>query len=446
MEKKYLSVNDLPLFEGKVEEFIFDANQKFRFQLGIKSNLLKRAFWEKGVDVVTWKDRNGRFKWHAIGENKSLRFRDTMSYLTRESTRKLTNSKAETKKMLSKAGISTPAGILVKKHDIEKISSWYDGLPENSILVAKPVDGTSGKDVYPYIRSKDELLHSVSCIQADNIVIEEYVHGYDTRILVVGGKAIAAQKRYSAFVIGDGVSSVSKLIEEKNKIRATLPYFRIYPIVVDDITLKLLDEQGFHLNDLPKKGERLTLKRVANIGAGGENQEIFDKMHPGFIEIAEKCWHAFPHVTHCGIDLLSSDITQSPESQKWAVIEVNVNCDLPIHHFPYEGKAYNVSKSVADYLLSDHKDTQKIAVSGSFVLTRHDNVFLNIIVKNAVAMGINGFCQKEKDSIVKFVFEGSDVALKRLLAVIVKGSPRSNVISMSRTQVPVVVYNGFVIK
>lgn len=446
MEEKYFSVNDLPAYKGKVEKFVFDSRQEFRFQLGVKSNLLKRAFWEKNIDVITWKDKNGKFKWHAIGENKTLRFRDTMSYLTKESTRRITNSKAETKKLLSKADISTPAGILVKKNDKQKISSWYDSLPENTVLVAKPVDGTSGKDVYPFLRGKDELLHAVNCIQSENIVIEEYIYGYDTRILVVGGKAIAAQKRYPAFVIGDGVSSILKLVEEKNIIRATLPYFRMYPIIIDDITLKLLRENDFLPEDIPKKGERVILKRVANIGAGGENEEVFEKMHPGFIEIAERCWHAFPNVTHCGVDLLSIDIADSPENQKWAVIEVNVNCDLPIHHFPYYGQAYNVSKSVADYLLPNQEEVQRVAISGTIMVTKFDKKFLNIIVKNAVAMGISGFCQEKEAFSIKFVCEGSEAALRRLLAIMVKGSSGANVISISHSQEPASGCNGFFIK
>ncbi len=79
----------------------------------------------------------------------------------------------------------------------------------------------------PWSRCCDQSLHTrAGCgayesarEQGDAIVVEKFAPGDDYRLLVVGGKLVAAARREPAHVIGDGLHTVSQLVELVNQIR-----------------------------------------------------------------------------------------------------------------------------------------------------------------------------------------------------------------------------------
>ena len=48
------------------------------------------------------------------------------------------------------------------------------------------------------------------------MIVEKYAPGHDYRLLVVGGRVVAAARREPAHVVGDGVHSVRELVDQAN--------------------------------------------------------------------------------------------------------------------------------------------------------------------------------------------------------------------------------------
>ena len=55
---------------------------------------------------------------------------------------------------------------------------------------------------------------------ADGVIVESYIKGEDHRILVIGGKLVAAARRRPAHVTGDGAKQHPQLDREENVTRA----------------------------------------------------------------------------------------------------------------------------------------------------------------------------------------------------------------------------------
>ena len=85
-------------------------------------------------------------------------------------------------------------------------------------VVVKPDVGNHGNGSTINITDLDQLKKAFQVAQSihPHVIVEEYVKGFDFRLLVINGKLVAAAKREPAHVIGDGISSIKNLIQETN--------------------------------------------------------------------------------------------------------------------------------------------------------------------------------------------------------------------------------------
>ncbi|MGP5307791.1 acylphosphatase [Vreelandella alkaliphila] len=413
-----------------------DRNYK-DFRLPINSNRLmsRREAFSRGMSVSTWKNNSGSARWSISGPNRSLVFRENMPPSTSQSTRSLTNDKERTKKRLLKSGVSVPAGIRIKSVDTDAALKWFDSLGGSSLVVVKPFNGSGGKGVTSAIGTKSEMLSALSCLEDVDVVLEEHIHGYDYRLLVVDGVYKCAIKRDPAHVVGDGFSTIESLVEQKNKLRLYNPYNGKYPIKLDDVALQRIMKKGFRRTSILNFGEKLYLQDIANIGAGGDSENVTNEVHPDFIEIAERVYSSFSDLAFCGLDLITQDISQPAASQRYAVVEVNANCDFAIHHFPTKGEVYNAAGAILDALFPESSlapiFTKKIRVNGKV----QGVGFRKWFWRQAVIRSLNGFVSNHDDGSVFAVVQGSLSAIDDLVRISNKGSERSIVRSIEIEEV-----------
>src|SRR5699024_11855069 len=76
--------------------------------------------------------------------------------------------------------------------------------------------------------------------------------------------------RATANVIGDGQSTIKQLIKEKNKIRKLNPYLAAKPIQIDDDIKRNLQKLGMTEQSILEKGEKVFLRTLSNLSAGGD--------------------------------------------------------------------------------------------------------------------------------------------------------------------------------
>ncbi len=231
-------------------------------------------------------------------------------------------------------------------------------------VVVKPVSGHKGQGVTTGIRSEEEVRKAFKNIiknqdenvPSDGAIVQKQVEGYDHRLLSIGGKFVAALERVPAYVIGDGENNIEKLIELENdkKIREDNPRSPLTKIIIDEDLLDYLKLQDLSLETVPQKGEKIVLRRVANISQGGVSINVTDKIHPKNIKLVEDIAKYF-NVTALGIDVLTADISVPWDEGDFGIIEINAgpgvfmhlkpayggSIDVPgiimHHHFPQEG-------------------------------------------------------------------------------------------------------------
>jgi len=188
-------------------------------------------------------------------------------------------------------------------------------------LIVKPNSGSQGKNV-SLIHSARELKRALSDVFLDDRValVQRVVRGRDYRIVVLDNEVISAYERIPLSVIGDGHSTIKKLLERKQ--REFVASNRDTQVKLDDSRIAYkLNWQGRTLTSVPERGERIFLLDNANLSSGGDAKDVTNEIHPTFKKIAVALTKDMG-LRLCGVDLMVvGDITKQPK--KYWILEVN---------------------------------------------------------------------------------------------------------------------------
>ncbi len=223
------------------------------------------------------------------------------------------------------------------------------GLP----VIVKPNSGSQGSGVALVYTKKDFYRAVKNVFKQDKIVlVQKPVKGKDYRIVVLDNKIISAYERVPLSVIGDGKSTIAKLLVLKQKGFVKLG--RDTRIKFNDSRIQTkLKYQGFNLKSVLKKGEKVFLLDNANLSTGGDSIDVTSRIHPQFKKIAIKLTKDMG-LRLCGVDLMvEGDISELP--QKYWVLEINSAPGLD--HYAKMGDAQE--KVVEDLYLEVLKHLEK---------------------------------------------------------------------------------------
>lgn len=233
--------------------------------------------------------------------------------------------------------------------DASSRTAIVDFLAKYEKIVVKPIETNHGKGISLNLISTEQVLRAVEFAKQftkkKGCLLQKQYEGNDHRLLVVGGKFIAAAQRKPAFVVGDGLSTVRELIDAKNRdpLRGDG-----HATPLTKIDLRLLPQSILRILDIaPANKEEVQLLSVANLSQGGEAIDITDSVHPELRELA--CLAANTvQASVCGVDIMTRDITQSVREGGAIILEVNKSPGIRMHHFPSIGKSRNVAKVIVD--------------------------------------------------------------------------------------------------
>ncbi|MDO4288441.1 MAG: bifunctional glutamate--cysteine ligase GshA/glutathione synthetase GshB [Eubacterium sp.] len=247
-------------------------------------------------------------------------------------------NKVVTKKLLAQKGIPVPAGVEFTTPEQGQIfAEDYAGRP----VVIKPKSTNFGLGISIFEKggSAQDLMAAIDiAFGYDNTVLmEDYIKGQEYRFLVIDGVVEAVLKRVPANVTGDGKSTISELVEEKNKhpfrgVGYTAP---LKKIVIDGQTELYLKQQGLTPESVIQADQTVYLRGNSNISTGGDSIDMTDVMPDCFKQVAVKAAAAADAV-FCGVDLLIEDYTD--ENSSYGIIELNFNPSTDMHAYPYKGK------------------------------------------------------------------------------------------------------------
>src|SRR5690606_19093832 len=122
------------------------------------------------------------------------------------------------------------------------------------------------------------------------VIVEKFITGFDSRVLDINIKVVAAAKRVPAHVVGYGQVNIQQLIDKENlDPRRGYGHENVLTeISVDRDTLDLLEKENLTLESIPENGKIVYLKSTANLSTGGTSVDVTDMMHPENIFLAER--------------------------------------------------------------------------------------------------------------------------------------------------------------
>lgn len=298
---------------------------------------------------IPWKRLN-EFNLVQMGYGKYRKFiQATTTNLTSDIAVDIAQDKGLTKNFLREGAIRVPYGKVVKNLE-EALDAFLD---INSPVVVKPHNGNHGRGVSLNLTTKEEVsaAFKLALEHSELIIVEEFFKGSDFRVIVVGGKMIAAAQREAAHVFGDGVHTVIELvdIENQNPLRGDDHEKPLTKINIDKINENLLKRHKITLEMIPKKGDKIYVSETANLSTGGTANDVTDKVHEDIKLLCERTAKIIG-LDICGVDLILEDISHPLFSQSGGVIEVNAGPGIRMHHYPHRGQARDVGDAIVNLM------------------------------------------------------------------------------------------------
>lgn len=337
--KKYLE-------ETRAKEY----NLKSYEDLELSTQILIKEALKRGVKVDIL-DRKENFIALHQGDRTEYVKQATKTSLDSYSTVLVMENKLVTKRVLDENKVRTPQGRSYT--DIEEAMDDFE-LYSGGGVVIKPNNTNFGIGITIFKDGIDEESYrkavEIAFGHDSTILIEEFISGKEYRFFVIGDEVVGILHRVPANVCGDGRSSISDLVYEKNKdpLRG-----KGYKTPLEKINLGVAEEMFLKGQDLgfdyiPREGEVIYLRENSNISTGGDSIDFTDDIHPEYKRIAVEAAKAVD-ATICGVDMMLDQMEEF-DDEGYGIIELNFNPAIHIHCYPYRGKNRGLGKKVLDEL------------------------------------------------------------------------------------------------
>jgi len=253
--------------------------------------------------------------------------------LTRESLSELTSAvamsrcddKRVTRRLLQSAGVPVARGHEVRGGVVGEAEQAF--LAEVGDVVVKPARGEQGRGITVGVADTDELRRAVAEAHhhCPDVLLEALVPGADVRVLVIDGAVVAAAVRRPAAVVGNGRDTVSELVraQSRRRQRATGGESRI---PVDATTEAVVRAAGHRMEDVLVEGERLEVRRTANLHTGGTIEDCTDTISLALHDAALRTARVIG-IPVTGVDFLVPDVS----GDEFTFVEANERPGLANH-------------------------------------------------------------------------------------------------------------------
>jgi cyanophycin synthetase len=377
-----------------VAEAVFDFQKELvelidyaqRRQLGPSTGSLVRAAEERDIPWMRLND----YSLVQFGHGKyQKRIQATVTSETRHIAVEIASDKEETNRILGDLGLPVPRQRVVRSADGAVSAAERLGYP----VVVKPLDANHGRGVSLDLKTADEVRVAFEKARehARSIVVENFLTGFDHRMLVVGGELVAVAKRVPGHVVGDGEHTVSQLVDLVNSDpRRGIGHEKVLTrIEIDAQAERLMQKRGVTRETVLPKGEILFLRGTGNLSTGGTAIDLTDVVHPDNRDMAVRAAKAIG-LDVCGVDFITADISQSYREAGGGICEVNAAPGFRMHVAPTEGKPRDVAGPVMDMLFPKGTPTRIpiAAVTGTNGKTTTARMLAHIQKMNGHCVGL----------------------------------------------------------
>lgn len=279
----------------------------------------------------------------------------------------IAHDKDLTKSLLASCGVPVPEGEVVDSPEAAWEAAEEIGLP----VVVKPSDGNHGRGVSLDLKTREQVQAAFRVAEAhgSEVIVERFVRGHEHRLLVVGGRVVAAARGETAWVTGDGRSTIAELVDAqlntdpRRGLAEDFPLGRI-ELDKDEAVVLELQRQGMAPGSVPAAGREVLIQRNGNVAI-----DCTDQIHPDVDHVASLAARVIG-LDIAGVDLVAQDISRPLGAQGGAIVEVNAGPGLLMHLKPAEGAPRPVGRAICDHLFPDLQDRSSgripvVGVAGS---------------------------------------------------------------------------------
>ncbi|HJW02818.1 MAG TPA: cyanophycin synthetase [Azospira sp.] len=260
----------------------------------------------------------------------------------------ISRDKDLTKTLLGSCGVPVPEGVIVDSAEEAWEAAEDIGLP----VVVKPTDGNHGRGVFTNLTTREEVETAFAVAQEEgsDVIVERFIRGNEHRLLVVGGRMVAAARGEIAQVVGDGRSTVRELIESQlnsDPRRGSTEDHPLNRVGLDSAARLEIKRQGFESDSVPPEGKVVVIQRNGNVSL-----DCTAEVHPSVAETVALAARIVG-LDIAGVDLVAEDISKPLEAQGGAIVEVNAGPGLLMHLKPAAGKSQPVGKAIVNHLFPE---------------------------------------------------------------------------------------------
>ncbi len=273
----------------------------------------------------------------------SQRYMNGCSSYNNLDVRKSCRSKEQARAVFNKGNVPHAKGLIF----LNPLSAHRFAKQHGFPLVIKPnVSGYSRGSYFP-INNFIELWKAIflAKIWWPTTVVEQYLKGCNYRVVAIKGELMSVIERYPPTVTGNGIHTISELIDEENQIRKSMQLHPcIYPISKNEQTISFLKKSNYTLESIPAKDEDVILFYRISLAPGGTVRTIDKNSIPEvnkqlFLDVLDMF-----DANILGIDVIfEKGIEHSYKEQKCIFLEVNSRPYLKMHDYPRYGEKEDLS-------------------------------------------------------------------------------------------------------
>lgn len=254
---------------------------------------------------------------------RSIHCRESLSELTSGVAVSICDDKAVTRRIVQAAGVVVPEQIEADD-DRDRLGAFIE---KHGSIVVKPARGEQGRGVAVGIDRIEDAERAIAIAreQSERVLLEACFQGEDLRLVMIDYALVAAALRKPPAVVGDGRSTIRELIEHLSRRRAAATSGESR-VPIDAETERCIGQAGHGLDSVLGKGERIKVRRTANLHTGGTIHDVTSAVHPRLVAAAVEAARAIA-IPVCGIDFMVT----SPQDPGYVFIEANERPGLANH-------------------------------------------------------------------------------------------------------------------
>ncbi|MCI5065788.1 N-acetylglutaminylglutamine synthetase [bacterium] len=319
-----LNFERIPVFcvkrKNSINEQLYTPRESHHHALNPYALIIVNEAKRRGIQVHVIDEELPLFELTFGG--RSILCRESLSDYTNAISYYICDDKRLSRKILRAAGLTVPA-----QRDAASQEANEAFLRLHERVVVKPLNGEQGRGISVDIQNPEALRSAIKRARSvcEEVLLEEYVHGEDLRMVVINYELVAAAIRKPAEIVGDGTLTIKTLIQKQSRKRAAATGGES-TIPLDSETERCIEQAGYTMSSVLPVNERVQVRKTANLHTGGTIHDVTDRVHPKLREAAEVAAKAL-RIPVTGLDFIVPDI----ESETYCIIEANERPGLENH-------------------------------------------------------------------------------------------------------------------